>query len=92
MRADAEDRRLDSKGRVTIPKAIRERLNLDAGERVDIEVEDGMIVIRPQISREEFIATMEGCITAETRRESAKSTSPEELKADWTSDLPDPSN
>jgi len=89
MSTDSEDRRIDTKGRVTIPKSIRERLNIEAGERVDIEIEDGAVVIRPQISRDEFIATMDGCITEENRRESATPTDPEELKADWTSDLPD---
>lgn len=91
MSTDSEDRRVDTKGRVTIPQSIRERLNIEAGEHVDIEIEDGAVVIRPQISRREFIDTMEGCITSETRRESAEPISPEELKADWTSDLPDSS-
>ena len=89
MSSDSEDRRLDSKGRVTIPKSIRERLNIDSGEHVDIGIESGKIVIRPQISRAEFVTSMEGCVNEETRREAPDSLTPEELKADWTSDLPD---
>jgi AbrB family looped-hinge helix DNA binding protein len=37
-----------SKGRVTIPKRIRERLNLKAGDRVEFVVEkDGTLWMRP---------------------------------------------
>lgn len=88
---DSDKRRIDSKGRVTIPEGIRRRLALEAGEHVEVDVEDGAVVIRPksQVSRSEFVEPMEGCITAETRREPAGSLSPDELKADWTSDLPD---
>lgn len=91
MSIDSEKRQIDAKGRVTIPQSIREQLNLDAGEHVTIEIEDGTVVIHPQISREEFIATMTGCITAETRRETAEALTPRDLKADWLSDLPDTS-
>ncbi|AWB28053.1 AbrB/MazE/SpoVT family DNA-binding domain-containing protein [Halococcoides cellulosivorans] len=83
-----DDRRIDSTGRLTIPKAMRDRLGIDTGDRVTIEIDDAF-VIRPQTDREEFVTTMEGCITAETRRESARPISPAELRADWTSDRPD---
>lgn len=91
MSADNEKRQVDTKGRVTIPKSIRDRLNLDPGEEVDIDIEDGTVVIRPRISRSEFIETMEGCITEETRAESAPKLTPTDLKSDWTSDLPNSS-
>lgn len=87
MAADEHTRVIDEKGRITIPNSIRERLHLTPGESVEIELEDDRIVIRPQISREEFIRTMRGCVTAETRQEAAPSLTPEDLKADWTSDL-----
>jgi AbrB family looped-hinge helix DNA binding protein len=91
MSADNEERRIDTKGRVTIPKSIRDRLNLDPGEGVDIDVEDGTVVIRPRISRSEFIETMEGCITEESRADSSERLTPSDLKSDWTSDLPNSS-
>lgn len=91
MSSEHDKRRIDRKGRITIPKSIRDRLNIDPGEQVDIDIEDGTVVIRPQISREEFIQTMQGCIDDETRRESAGALTPEDVKSDWTSDLPNSS-
>ena len=39
---------LTSKGQVTIPKAVRDHLNLDTGARVDFVIEDdGTVVLRP---------------------------------------------
>ena len=39
---------LTSKGQLTLPKAIRERLRLGAGDRVDfIVADDGTVVLRP---------------------------------------------
>jgi AbrB family looped-hinge helix DNA binding protein len=39
---------LTSKGQLTLPKAIRDRLRLAAGDRVDFVVgDDGTIVLRP---------------------------------------------
>ena len=91
MSIDGEDRRIDEKGRITIPQRIRERLNLAPGERVRIEVDDGTVVVRPRVSRSEFIESMQGCITTESKADDAPDVSPEDLKADWTSDLPNES-
>lgn len=39
---------LTSKGQLTLPKAIRDRLRLGVGDRVDFVVEDdGTVVLRP---------------------------------------------
>lgn len=84
----SEDRRVDEKGRVTIPQAIRESLQIDPGEEVAIEVENGRIVIRPQISRADLVEVLDGCINERTRAADADDLDPEDLKADWTSDLP----
>lgn len=40
--------KLTSKGRLTVPKAIRDLLRLGTGDRVDFVVkEDGTVVLRP---------------------------------------------
>ena len=39
---------ITSKGQLTLPKSIRERLRLGAGDRVDFVVtDDGTVVLRP---------------------------------------------
>jgi len=88
MGAEDETRRLDSKGRVTIPQSIRESLDLDPGEEVTVELVDGRVVVQPRVSRDQFIETMAGCINAETRSDDAEPVDPLQMKADWTEDLP----
>lgn len=88
MGVDDETRRIDGKGRITIPRSIRESLDLESGEEVSVELENGSVVIRPRVSRTEFVETMAGCINSATRAEDAEPADPRELKADWTSDLP----
>lgn len=38
---------LSSKGQVTVPRAIRERLGVKAGDRIEFVVEDGKTFVRP---------------------------------------------
>lgn len=38
---------LTSKGQVTVPKVIRERLKIKTGDRLDFVIEDDRIVLRP---------------------------------------------
>lgn len=49
-----------AKGQTTIPKAIREKLNLKPGDRIDFVVEaDGRVVLRPRNKRlEDFIGIL----------------------------------
>ncbi|QLH77008.1 AbrB/MazE/SpoVT family DNA-binding domain-containing protein [Halosimplex rubrum] len=84
----SEERRVDEKGRVTIPQSIRDALHIDPGEEVAVELVDDRIVIRNSVSRERLVERLEGCITAETRAEDADRIDPEDLKSEWTSDLP----
>lgn len=82
------DRRVDEKGRVTIPQDIRERLGLDPGEEVTVVASGGEIVIRPKVSRAAAVEALRGCVNAATRASDADRPTPEDLKDDWTSDLP----
>jgi len=38
---------MTSKGQLTVPREIRKRLGLEAGDRVEFVVEEGRTVIRP---------------------------------------------
>lgn len=82
------DRRIDEKGRITLPRDLRDRLGLEPGEEVIVELEDGGIRVRPHISREDARERLRGCINADTRKTPAKRIEPTDLKRVWTSDLP----
>jgi AbrB family looped-hinge helix DNA binding protein len=41
---------IDGGGRVVIPKAVRDRLGLHAGARVEVTESDGAVEIRPALS------------------------------------------
>ena len=45
-------RSISSKGQVTIPLEVRNRLGVTAGDRIDFVIEDGVTVIRPSRSEE----------------------------------------
>ena len=59
---DTEEVTVDRKGRVQIPKAVRDKVGLHVGGKARLKVEKENIVIMPPISAEEFIKEMEGCI------------------------------
>lgn len=46
--------KITSKGRVTIPKAVRDALGLTAGTHVEFVIEDGRVVLRRGIPPEVF--------------------------------------
>lgn len=82
----SENQRVDERGRVTLPQPIRESLDIEAGDEVTVELEDGQIVIQPRVSRAAFVAEMRGCVNASTRAGAADPTDSRELKTDWTDD------
>jgi AbrB family looped-hinge helix DNA binding protein len=51
---------VDFKGPVLIPKAVRDKVGLQAGGKARLKIEKENIVIMPLISAEEFIKEMEG--------------------------------
>lgn len=74
----AEEAAVDDKGRILIPKDLREKAGLKPGDRARLKVERGRIVIIPPISPQEFIQEMEGCIA-----KGAPSIDPLKLKRIW---------
>lgn len=73
-----EEVTVDDRGRILIPKEIRERIGLQPGSGARLEVEDDRLIITPPLSPEKFIQQMQGCIT-----EGEPSIEPLRLKEIW---------
>ena len=73
-----EEVTVDNKGRVLIPKEVRDKVGLQAGGKARLKIEKENIIIMPPISPEEFIEEMEGCI-----REGPPTIDPLKLKKMW---------
>lgn len=69
---------VDDRGRVLIPKEIRDRLGLGPGTEARIEVEGDKLIITPPVPPDRFIQQMEGCIT-----EGEPTLDPVRLKEIW---------
>jgi len=69
---------VDNKGRILIPKEVREKIGLETGGRARLKIEDKEITIIAPVSPEEFIGEMEGCI-----KEGSPTVDPLELKKIW---------
>ena len=55
---------IDRLGRVVVPKAIRERLQLRGGEVLDVEERDGVIELRPAVTEVTVVETPEGPVAS----------------------------
>lgn len=73
-----EEVTVDQRGRVQIPKAIRDKVGLQVGGKARLKIEKENIVIMPPISAEEFIKEMEGFI-----KEGAPVLDPMKLRKMW---------
>jgi len=71
---------ISSKGQVTVPIEVRQRLGLKAGDRVNFVFEDGRTVLRPAETAENPFAAFMGILPAFS--------SLEEINA-WVRDLRD---
>lgn len=69
---------IDGKGRIQIPKEVREELFLKPRGEFEVKTEGKKITLLPSISPEEFIKRMEGKIKSGNR-----TISPEEIKSIW---------
>ncbi len=78
-----EEAEVDDRGRILIPKHIRESLGLQPGRQARLEIEEGRLIITPPISPEEFIRKMEGCI-----KKGEPTMDPLKLKEMWEKALP----
>ena len=67
---------IEERGRILIPKELREELRLKAGQKLSIEKRGEEIVIKPTINSKKFISELKGCI----KRSKIK---PMEVKKIW---------
>lgn len=73
-----EEVTVDCKGRILIPKDIREKVGLRAGAKARLKIEKENVILMPPVSPEEFIREMEGCI-----KEGTPTIDPLKLKDIW---------
>ena len=68
---------MDERGRVTIPKDIREKAGLKSGDRLWLTAEKDRVTIEKVVNLEKFIEELKGCITVRG------DTDPLKLKEIW---------
>jgi AbrB family looped-hinge helix DNA binding protein len=73
--------KVDAKGRVTLPKDLRERLGLEAGTTVEIRQEDDRLVIEPERDPGDILDEMEG-ILADVREGGIERVPDSEIESD----------
>ena len=54
---------LDERGRVTIPKEIRDKAGLKSGDKLRLTADKDKVTIEKEVSIEKFIGELKGCIT-----------------------------
>ncbi|AUV82444.1 AbrB/MazE/SpoVT family DNA-binding domain-containing protein [Salinigranum rubrum] len=54
--------KVDSKGRIVLPKEVRERLGITPGTEVDVREENGKAVVEPEDDPEEVLHRMDQLI------------------------------
>lgn len=54
--------KVGDKGRVVIPKEVRERLNIKKGQKIIVDVRGNEVVIRPAVDWKTFSRELAGCI------------------------------
>lgn len=53
---------IDQRGRVVIPKEVRDKFDLKPNQRLIVEAREKEIVLKPAVTVEEFIAELKGCV------------------------------
>ena len=67
---------IDERGRVVIPKEIREKLDLKPNQRLIIQLREREIVLKPTVNTKQFIRELKGCVHGSRIK-------PSELKEIW---------
>ncbi|MFC4246403.1 AbrB/MazE/SpoVT family DNA-binding domain-containing protein [Natribaculum luteum] len=53
---------VDSKGRIVLPKEVRERLGIEPGTEVAVQEEDGKAIVEPETDPDRIIERMESLV------------------------------
>ncbi len=72
--------RVDGRGRITLPCEIRDAVGLAPGMEVTVQKTEKGILVRPGISKEDFIKGLKSCIT---KKNQAAPVNPLKLKKIW---------
>jgi AbrB family looped-hinge helix DNA binding protein len=67
---------IDSKGRVVLPQALRERYGLQEGSEVEFDTDGEKIILRPSPTPEEVLARMDELLGEPADRTDVEPTSP----------------
>ena len=67
---------LEERGRILIPKSLRDELKLKPGQKLLVERKDKGIIIKPVIDLKRFSSELKGCV----KRSKIK---PKEIKKIW---------
>ncbi len=68
---------IDGRGRITIPKEIREKVGLRPGDRVRVTAEHDRAIVQRTVDTTTFVKELRGCITVEGEID------PPDLKRIW---------
>jgi len=71
---------VDEKGRITLPKPLREELGITGGSEVSVQLERERLIISRTVDADDFIRDMEGFIKNES---ALPLTDPLSLKRIW---------
>ncbi len=72
--------KVDERGRVTLPGALREEMGLYPGKEVNVERAGKGVLLKPVVSKKVFLQSLEGCITEKNQAEKLE---PLKLKGIW---------
>lgn len=78
--------KIDDRGRVLIPKEMRDELGLEPGCSVLIEADEDSVHLRPALPRNEALDRLMGGITEENARSDAEPLDPLDVKKIWEPD------
>jgi AbrB family looped-hinge helix DNA binding protein len=58
---------VDDKGRIVVPKQLRNEMRISEGSRVSVQIEKEKLVVSRAVDPEEFITEMEGFVRKGSR-------------------------